>query len=97
MNKVESLVKKKSILLLNDFYGKIMTNMNYLIDYLNDYQTNESEHSNSKLKFILGTQQKEKFGKIYSLTNETRGFFQSFYSNFSEILKVRILVILERR
>lgn len=85
MSKLELFLKKKSVVLLNDFYGKIMTNMNYLIDHMQDFiSTNYS--TDVKPEQILNS--KEKFLKIFNLTSETKSHFQNFYSNFSEVLKV---------
>jgi hypothetical protein len=79
MNKVISM-KKQSMLMLNDFYGKSMTNFNYLGDGMSDFLTLISYDNKLKDNFL----------KISNLMNETKNIFQSFYSSLSEFLKVFI-------
>ena len=100
MNKVESFSNKKSILILNNFYGKIMTNFNYLTDHMIDYLTIfEVDKVDSKLILLIDSAiyNKEKFKKIYSLTSETKSSFQNFYCNFADFLKVKSDITKERR
>ena len=88
MNKVMS-IKKQSMLMLNDFYGKSMTNFNYLSDNMNEFIQSLNLSNDNK--------NKESFQKIYSMMSETKSNFQSFYSSFSEFLKVNIISYQERR
>ena len=77
MNKVISM-KKQSMLMLNDFYGKSMTNFNFLGDGMNEFMMMITNDNKLKENFLI----------INNVMNETKNIFQSFYSSLSEYLKV---------
>ena len=92
MNKGDLVTKKKSIQLLNDLYVKIMTNFNNLSESMIDYQSYFDRQNLNSNYILRNLVKKEKFLKILLLTNETKGYFQNFYSNFSTILKVIVKI-----
>lgn len=64
--------------MLNDFYGKSMTNFNFLGDGMNEFMMMITNDNKLKENFLI----------INNVMNETKNIFQSFYSSLSEYLKV---------
>jgi hypothetical protein len=71
----------KSVTILNECYGKLMTNFNSITMNMNNFNEIISTKENISTQSI-----KEPFVLIYKTVNEMKDYFQKFYSNLSENL-----------
>jgi len=75
MNKVVS-IKKQSMHMLNDFYGKSMTNFNCISDNMNEFLS--LINNDTKLK--------DSFNKIHSLMIETKKTISKVFTQISQTI-----------
>jgi hypothetical protein len=73
----------RCVLILNEAYGKIMTNFNFISMSMSKFSEAlcNKDQSQQTVNFL-----KEPFNSISKQIHETRDIFQKFYSNFSTML-----------